>query len=49
MIRVTPSAFSNHGAQSKTKRHFAQAPYSSEMTDRFLNLRNQTNHVLAQN
>ena len=47
---VTPSAFSNHGAQSKTKRHFAQAPYSSEMTDRFLNLRNnQTNHVLAQN
>ena len=47
MIRVTPSAFSNHGAQSKT--NFAQAPYSSEMTDRFLNLRNQTNHVLAQN
>ena len=49
MIRVAPSAFSNHGAQSKTKRHFTQAPYSSEMTDRFLNLRNQTNHVLAQN
>ena len=37
MIGVTPSAFSNHEAQSKTKRHFAHAPYSSEMTDRFLN------------
>ena len=46
MIGVTPSAFSNHEAQSKTKRHFAHAPYSSEMTDRFLNWPNQTNHVI---
>ena len=46
MIRVTPSSFSNQGAQSKTKRHFAHAPYSSEMTDRFLNWPNQTNHIM---